>query len=200
MAFTEQERQAIMERLVSAGREYFARYGLRKTSVDDLARAAGIAKGSFYAFFDSKELLLMDIIEQDEAAMKRGFAFDQMKPVTPQVLYDYMHQGWEYFRNNSVMRRLLELGEFELLYRKIPVERVEKHIREDLESVFFLDNALSVSGYKRIASPEVVSALMRGIFFLFLHQRDIGTDVFEEMMDLLIRIITEALCKREREE
>jgi len=52
----------IRERLLAAGRELFARYGLRKTTVEELARAAGIAKGTFYLFFPSKEALYAEVL------------------------------------------------------------------------------------------------------------------------------------------
>ena len=37
--------------------------GIRKTSVEQLTEAAGIAKGSFYKFFPSKELLFFAVLE-----------------------------------------------------------------------------------------------------------------------------------------
>jgi len=61
-AFTGAERAMIRERLLAAGRELFARYGLRKTTVEELARAAGIAKGTFYLFFPSKEALYAEVL------------------------------------------------------------------------------------------------------------------------------------------
>lgn len=36
--------------------------GWKKTSLDELVQPAGIAKGSFYAFFDSKESLYLDVM------------------------------------------------------------------------------------------------------------------------------------------
>ena len=62
--FSERERDLVRQRLLQAGREAFASFGLRRTAVDDLARAAGISKGAFYLFFDSKEGLLLEILER----------------------------------------------------------------------------------------------------------------------------------------
>lgn len=36
---------------------------MRKTSVEQLTEAAGISKGSFYCFFDSKKLLFFSVLE-----------------------------------------------------------------------------------------------------------------------------------------
>jgi len=41
--FSETDRQAIRRSLLEQGRKLFLRFGLRKTNVEQLARAAGIA-------------------------------------------------------------------------------------------------------------------------------------------------------------
>jgi len=61
-AFTEVEKEKIRERLFAAGRSCFTRYGLKKTTIDDLVKPAGIAKSSYYLFFDSKETLYVELM------------------------------------------------------------------------------------------------------------------------------------------
>ena len=56
-AFTQSETAEIEEALRRAAENCLARYGVRKTTVDELARSAGISKGSFYRFHPSKEAL-----------------------------------------------------------------------------------------------------------------------------------------------
>ncbi|HEY1177578.1 MAG TPA: helix-turn-helix domain-containing protein [Phytomonospora sp.] len=55
--FTADERERIHALLLDAGEALFPAQGLKKTSLDELVAPAGVAKGSFYAFFDSKEAL-----------------------------------------------------------------------------------------------------------------------------------------------
>lgn len=62
--FDDDERTDIRKALVEAGEEYFLRYGPRKTTVADLTDEVGIAKGSFYTFFDSKSGLFMEVVIQ----------------------------------------------------------------------------------------------------------------------------------------
>ncbi|MBV9579461.1 MAG: helix-turn-helix transcriptional regulator, partial [Chloroflexi bacterium] len=60
--FSPDERSLITQRLRAVARTAFASSGLRHVTVDDLARAAGISKGAFYLFYDSKEALLLDLL------------------------------------------------------------------------------------------------------------------------------------------
>lgn len=62
--FDDDEREAIREALVEAGEAYFLRVGPRKTTVEDLTDEVGIAKGSFYNFFDSKAALFMEVFRR----------------------------------------------------------------------------------------------------------------------------------------
>lgn len=61
-AFSPQEKDLVREKLIDAAEKCLATTGIRKTSVDELARAAGIFKGAFYLIFESRELLFWVII------------------------------------------------------------------------------------------------------------------------------------------
>lgn len=62
-------RARIREALIESGRERFARYGLRKTTIADLTEPVGIATGTFYRFFDSKEALFWTVLEGEREAV-----------------------------------------------------------------------------------------------------------------------------------
>ena len=68
-AFTAVEKETIHERLMEAGRACFLRYGLKKTTIEDLVKPAGIAKASFYLFFHSKENLYVELFLREMPAM-----------------------------------------------------------------------------------------------------------------------------------
>ena len=59
--FTEQEKEIINRKLLIEGEKLFAAHGLKKVTVDDLVAAVNISKGSFYAFYPSKEHLYVEI-------------------------------------------------------------------------------------------------------------------------------------------
>ncbi len=56
------------EDLLQAARRVFARKGLPAATISDVTEAAGVAKGTFYLYFDSKEALL--------GALKQRFVDD----------------------------------------------------------------------------------------------------------------------------
>lgn len=60
-AFTEEEMKRIRTELIFAGIRMSKELGLQKMSVEKLTAAVGIAKGSFYLFFGSKEDFILEI-------------------------------------------------------------------------------------------------------------------------------------------
>jgi len=51
------------ERILAVATDLFARYGFTKTALDEIARGAGLAKGTIYYYFPSKEDLFLSAIE-----------------------------------------------------------------------------------------------------------------------------------------
>lgn len=50
--------------IVRAATEVFLRFGFRKTSMDDVAKAASISRQGLYLHFDSKDVLFRAVVEQ----------------------------------------------------------------------------------------------------------------------------------------
>lgn len=60
--FTEQEKQNIRTKLLTECQKSWAKYGYKKTSIDDICRKVGISKGAFYLFYKSKEELFTETL------------------------------------------------------------------------------------------------------------------------------------------
>ena len=52
------------DRILDAAQSLFVRYGVKRTSIDDVAREAGIAKGTVYLSFESKAALFAAIADR----------------------------------------------------------------------------------------------------------------------------------------
>lgn len=60
--FTEQEKQNIRTKLLAECKKSWAKYGYKKTSIDEICTQVGISKGAFYLFFVSKEALFTETL------------------------------------------------------------------------------------------------------------------------------------------
>src|SRR5258708_12392486 len=51
------------EAILMAATGIFLRYGFKKTSMDDVARAAGVSRQGLYLYFDTKDLLFRESLQ-----------------------------------------------------------------------------------------------------------------------------------------
>jgi AcrR family transcriptional regulator len=63
--FSDEEREEIREKLIETGRELLLTFGPDKTTVKDITEPVGIAKPTFYQFFDAKADLYIEIYDRE---------------------------------------------------------------------------------------------------------------------------------------
>ena len=76
--------------VIEGAREIFMSVGFDAASMNDIARAAGVSKGTLYAYFDSKEALFEALIREERAHQpERSIAFpaDEPDPAKALALY-----------------------------------------------------------------------------------------------------------------
>lgn len=67
------------ELIVSSAKKVILEKGYKNISVEDITNEAGIAKGSFYTYFKSKNLVIDYILEEVIAKRKNEFKLDKRK-------------------------------------------------------------------------------------------------------------------------
>src|ERR1700730_9902710 len=75
-------------RILDAAQNLFLRYGVKRTSLDQVVRDAGIAKGTLYLYFDSKGALFAAIAERlcDEMLSQTEGAIASNKSLIPRIV------------------------------------------------------------------------------------------------------------------
>jgi AcrR family transcriptional regulator len=201
-AFKSEERETIRADLLREGRRLFGRHGLRRTTVQDLTRAAGISQGSFYAFFPSKEDLFFEILEQEEAAFFGQLA-DELRAerLDRRHLKQVLVSGFTRFREHPFLGDLFASGEYDRLRRHIPAARMRRHIEGETALVGSVMAELAEAGRARPVDPQVVVGLLHAFFLLLVHQddfvllpsrdEDAESGVLARLIDLLAGLVAD---------
>jgi AcrR family transcriptional regulator len=58
------DREARRAELVSAAAQVFAQRGVANTAVNDIVKAAGVAQGTFYLYFDAKDDVVLAVVDR----------------------------------------------------------------------------------------------------------------------------------------
>jgi len=194
--FSEREKEIIRSKLLEKGKEFLGVYGIRKTNVEDLTRAVGISKGAFYIFYDSKEELFFEILEQFEKEVRENVARDIFKPGEPpkESFRRFLVQLFTQLQANPIFK-ILNKEEFEYLLRKLPEEKIQNHMKNDDDFVIHFIEKLKNDGYIRDYKPRAVAALFRSLIYMILLKDEIAGDTFPELVELLADMISNYLVK-----
>jgi AcrR family transcriptional regulator len=192
-AFTDSERAAIHERLVAAGQDLFGRRGIRATTVEQLARAAGISKGAFYFFFPSKEALFFAIVEEVETAMQARLA--QQVAETPQDAVRILVRAALNARLENPLFDVAISEEAVSVLRTMTADEQEAFLRRDVDMTASIAGLLAASGFQLSASPELLAGLLRAMVFVGMHREDIGAEAAPAVEDFLVETLSAALSE-----
>jgi len=61
----------VRERLLDAAEECLAQFGPQKTSMEDVARAAGMSRATVYRYFENRDALLLGVASRQAAALAK---------------------------------------------------------------------------------------------------------------------------------
>jgi AcrR family transcriptional regulator len=79
------DRTARRAELVSAAAAVFAQRGVANTAVSEIVKAAGVAQGTFYLYFATKDDVLLAVVEQMVAALGEQIEAGAASPDSPAV-------------------------------------------------------------------------------------------------------------------
>lgn len=185
-SYSEQEKEYIRKRLKEEAAKCLAKYGVRRTTVDEIVKRVNIPKGTFYLFYKSKELLLFDVIQEQQENVNHelyqsisGIADTEF---SAEKLTDVIF-GFYKMTEKMLILKMLDVNEVELLARKLPREIVEEHFQDDTDTI---EKIFALLPVKKEVDIKVVSAAFHAIYFATLHKAEIGEEEYDEALRILI--------------
>lgn len=195
--FSDQEREQIHRQLVETGRELFSKYGLKKTTVSELAEQVGIAEGTFYRFFDSKDDLYWAVLETERERVEARYADAVEAADGPrEEMIALMGTICDEIETNPLVRASIQGGEFKRIVEGMTSEELEEAHEQKTDYLLEFVNEWDKSGAVQSRDPEIVAGVLRALSFISLHENELGPN-YPEIRDLLIQSTTTGLLTRE---
>lgn len=191
--YSDREKDYIKKRLKEEAAKCLSQYGIKKTTVDEIVKRVKIPKGSFYLFYQSKELLLFEVIlEQHDFIEKK--LMEEISSIgaenfTAESLTEVIMNFYRMAEEMPILK-LLSSDEVELLARKLPQEVLEEHLSYDHSNV---DKLFEAFPQKKKIDTKVISAAFRAIYFSTLHKEEIGEESFDDALRLMVSGIVNQL-------
>jgi AcrR family transcriptional regulator len=171
------EKEARVALITKSAAALFRKKGLENTSIEDVARAAELAKGTIYLYFNSKEELYYNVLEPALVAYHGRLVAiadnkDEPPDVTLRRIMDFVYE--EYMKQpepyHLIMRYKAE--EFQTLFSRERFDRLRNLMGGNLKKVSQVVERGIQEGLFIPADPRVVSTVIWNVF--------VGVIQFEE--------------------
>ncbi|WP_254532759.1 TetR/AcrR family transcriptional regulator [Natrinema gelatinilyticum] len=192
--FSDEERDRIREELIQTGREMFLQYGPEKTNVAEITEPVGIAKSTFYRFFDTKSELYLAVFlrERDEFLdqVRTDLAeVDDAETGIVRLLDAYL--SW--IEGSPLLQQMIDQWEHEPAFGSVSDETLYRHQQEAIAELIPFIEEWKANGEMRDIDQEVFFGLMGAVGLMTLHHEEFE-DYREGMYDTVRGLMIEALA------
>ena len=195
--FTQLEKERIKKELFEVAYRFFVEKGFKSTSLEDITSSVGIAKSTFYVFFQSKEMLYMELLSHEGEQIENQ--------VWPKVLAAedirsaikiYLDEMALELENKILTQRLMyDLEEYKLVSRKLNPEYVGS---ENLRSITpLMDFIRSRQDSKEIIDeePSVIAGVLRAALLIGSQKGDLLEYNYEMIRELLFEAVADRITR-----
>jgi len=185
-SFSETEKKSIRQALIEECKKSWSLHGYKKTSVSELCAKVGISTGAFYAFYDSKEALFCDVMDNFQESTKRMYDQTLSSPPTKAEISQVLKKLYlEYAENDIITKR--HGPDYKSLLNKLPQEWKEKH---SANSVKHLENTILAPNTNLKVSKERAHGIIDTLL-LTVANKNLIPDHYEIFCTLLDCVINE---------
>jgi AcrR family transcriptional regulator len=163
------------KQILDAALAVFAEHGLAAARLDDIAKRAGVSKGTIYLYFSNKEELFREVVRASVIAfIVRAEEFFETERDPQLALMKWMEGYWSWLRSpvfpamhRMVHSELTNFPDLAAFYATEVVERSQRLVRG------LLERAMDSGAFRRM-DPLVAARMLSSIFLThatWYHQR-----------------------------
>jgi len=181
--------------ILKSARELFAQKGFKDTSISEITKNAGMATGTFYNYYSSKDKLFMEIFLEENVKLKRrvveGINIDD-DPI--KVVGTMMYLNDEGMRANPFLKEW---------YNKDVFNKIERAYKEEngIESFGFMyDSFIEVirvwqaqGKIREDIDAEMIMVIFGALINVDTHKEEVGLQYFPKVMEYLAEFTMKGL-------
>lgn len=181
--------------IYDCAKELFSAKGFKDTNISEITKRAGMAVGTFYSYYPSKEKIFMDIFWEENAKLKqRCFQSLNLEQSPMDVVGEMLKLNVEGTKANPILREW---------YNRNVFEKLEQAYREEngVDSVDFLyDSFLELitlwqqqGKMRKDIDSKMIMMVFAAIINVDTHKEEIGIEYFPELLHFMTELIMKGL-------
>ncbi|KPU43547.1 DNA-binding transcriptional regulator EnvR [Oxobacter pfennigii] len=181
--------------IYKCGKEIFEKKGFKDTNVAEIMKQAGMATGTFYNYYASKDKLFMEIYNDENVKLKSSIMASldiEANPIL--VVREMMMKNLQGMMENPILREW---------YNRDVFQKLEQSFREEngAGQVDFLYNSFvevirkwQIHGKMRSdIDAEMIMAIFGALVNVETHKAEIGLKYFPEVIEYLAEFTMKGL-------
>lgn len=188
---TPEEKTAVMDAMYHSGIQLIRTKKLKSITVEDITSAAGLAKGTFYVYYKSKEEFLYQLIKRFEAELMRNIvaAASSDGELKMKIIYIFKNI---YLAPDSIAFSLAP-EDVQWLLQKLPDKAgVEREKSQNNSVQIFEALGISTEKSKSTAIHYLSDCLLHISSSELVYYDEAGK---EEAMDIMVNTIADYICR-----
>ncbi len=196
MGRRKEEPAKIREMILESASKLFARFGMKKTAVDEIARKSRLAKGTIYNYFESKDELIRSVFRREQERLFKRIKKMVNKESDPRrKLKKVIWERLRLISESPVLAQVLSEKRERLIagldkelerLEKIEIELIEEILREGSQQLSLAEQELS----------ESARAIQRALKGLEVNYLEGNREQIEKDAELLVKLLFEGLERK----
>ena len=181
--------------LLKSGKELFSKNGFKGTNVAKITKGAGMATGTFYNYYDSKDKLFLDIFLEENIKLKKSILKTMDLDKEPMVVLEEMiAKNINGIKSNPILREW---------YNKDVYNRIEKLYRQEKGTAhidFVFDCFIDVikqwqddGKMRKDIDAQMIMAIFSAIINIDTHKEEIGIQYFPQLQEYIGTFVMKGL-------
>lgn len=191
---TEEEKKIIKNSMYMHTIELIKKKGIKNITVEDITRSIGIAKGTFYNYYQSKEELMLAVIQKDEERLFRkilsiDYSSGDFRETIGKALKEiYLAEDSIalYVKPEEISSLILKMPK----YSQNLIDQKQQNNFQRIARLFGIEKNDS-------HAFGVVAYLMDSLHFIAVN-RDYGSNAREESLEIIINALSDYFVTKNR--
>lgn len=178
-------------------RELFFSKGFKDTSVSDITKKTGIAVGSFYNFYQSKEEVFLDVFMKEGDQLKEqimakidldGDPVDVIKEITFKLFAGT--------RENPILREWFRRDVFSKLEKYLSDDGDGENLEDDYSYNLFtriIRKWQHEGKFRTDINSDMILAIFNTFQYIDMHKEEIGKQYFPEALEYIVEFVVKGL-------
>ncbi|HPH97070.1 MAG TPA: TetR/AcrR family transcriptional regulator [Anaerolineaceae bacterium] len=182
-------------KILNSARSLFSENGYKDTSVSDITKKAGVAAGTFYLYFPSKDQIFMEIFLEENVKLKKELLAAVNLDQDPlSVIRQVTLLNMQGMMTNPILKQWYNRDVFLKIEESYRAENGLERV--DFVYDFFLEivEKWQAEGKMRQdISSRMIMAMFVSIITMDAHKDEIGLEFFPEILDHMTAFLVNGL-------